>query len=153
MHVKQTQGHVQRLEQVLSKMGEKTSGKKCMGMQGLLSEASELMGERADPDVMDAGLIVDCQKVEHYEIAGYGSAVTFCKLLGDQESARLLAQTLDEEKMADEKLTEIAENSINLEAEDESSTPMRSSLRSSSRGVKRGKSRSKSASRSKSRRR
>jgi ferritin-like metal-binding protein YciE len=153
MHVKQTQGHVQRLEQVLSKMGEKTSGKKCMGMQGLLSEASELMGERADPDVMDAGLIVDCQKVEHYEIAGYGSAVTFCKLLGDQESARLLAQTLDEEKMADEKLTEIAENSINLEAEDESSTPMRSSSRSSSRGVKRGKSRSKSASRSKSRRR
>jgi ferritin-like metal-binding protein YciE len=124
-----------------------------MGMQGLLSEASELMGERADPDVMDAGLIVDCQKVEHYEIAGYGSAVTFCKLLGDQESARLLAQTLDEEKMADEKLTEIAENSINLEAEDESSTPMRSSSRSSSRGVKRGKSRSKSASRSKSRRR
>jgi ferritin-like metal-binding protein YciE len=153
MHVKQTQGHVQRLEHVLSKMGEKTSGKKCMGMQGLLSEASELMGERADPDVMDAGLIVDCQKVEHYEIAGYGSAVTFCKLLGDQESARLLAQTLDEEKMADEKLTEIAENSINLEAEDESSTPMRSSSRSSSRGVKRGKSRSKSASRSKSRRR
>jgi ferritin-like metal-binding protein YciE len=65
---------------------------------------------------MDAGLIVGCQKVEHYEIAGYGSAVTFAKLLGDDEAARLLAQTLDEEKAADQKLTEIAENSINLEA-------------------------------------
>jgi ferritin-like metal-binding protein YciE len=115
-HVEQTRGHVERLEQVLSKMGEKGGGKKCHGMEGLLEEAKELLEEDADPDVLDAGLIVDCQKVEHYEIAGYGSAVTFCKLLGDQESARLLAQTLDEEKAADRKLTEIAESSINIEA-------------------------------------
>ena len=115
-HVEQTRGHVERLEQVLSKMGEKGGGKKCHGMEGLLEEAKELLGEDAEPEVLDAGLIVDCQKVEHYEIAGYGSAVTFCKLLGDNESARLLAQTLDEEKAADRKLTEIAESSINLEA-------------------------------------
>ena len=116
MHVKETEGQVKRLEQVLSKMGEKPGGKKCHGMEGLLSEAKELMGEDAEPDVVDAGLIVDCQKVEHYEIAGYGSAVTFAKLLGDEESARLLAQSLDEEERADKKLTQIAVSSINLEA-------------------------------------
>jgi ferritin-like metal-binding protein YciE len=115
-HVQQTRGHVDRLEQVLGKMGEKPGGKKCHGMEGLLEEAKELLEEDAEPDVLDAGLIVDCQKVEHYEIAGYGSAVTFAKLLGDEESARLLAQTLDEEKAADVKLTEIAVSSINVEA-------------------------------------
>ena len=115
-HVEQTEGHVQRLEQILEKMGEKPGGKKCHGMEGLLEEAKELMGEDADPDVLAAGLIVDCQKVEHYEIAGYGSAVTFAKLLGNDEAARLLGQTLDEEKAADQKLTAIAESSINLEA-------------------------------------
>ena len=116
MHVKETEGQVRRLEQVLSKMGEKPGGKKCKGMEGLLEEAKELMGEDAEPDVMDAGLIVDCQKVEHYEIAGYGSVVTFCKLLGDEESARLLAKSLDEEEKADKKLSMIAERSINIEA-------------------------------------
>jgi len=115
-HVEQTEGHVQRLEQILEKMGEKPGGKKCHGMEGLLEEAKELMGEDAEPDVLAAGLIVDCQKVEHYEIAGYGSAVTFAKLLGNDEAARLLSQTLDEEKAADQKLTAIAESSINLEA-------------------------------------
>ena len=116
MHVKETEQQVRRLEQVLGKMGEKPGGKKCHGMEGLIEEAKELMEEDADPDVLDAGLIVDCQKVEHYEIAGYGSAVTFAKLLGDDESARLLAQTLDEEERADKKLTEIAESTINIEA-------------------------------------
>jgi ferritin-like metal-binding protein YciE len=115
-HVEQTRGHVDRLEQVLEKMGEKGGGKKCHGMEGLLEEAKELLGEDAEPEVLEAGLIVDCQKVEHYEIAGYGSVVTFCKLLGDEESARLLAQTLAEEKAADQKLTQIAESTINLEA-------------------------------------
>src|SRR5439155_11199571 len=115
-HLQETQGHVQRLEQIFDKLGEKPTGKKCLGMEGLIDEAKELMGEDVEPDVLDAGLIVDCQKVEHYEIAGYGSAVTFCKLLGDEESAQLLAQTLDEEKAADTKLTEIAESAINLEA-------------------------------------
>ena len=116
MHVKETEGQVKRLEQILSKMGEKPGGKKCHGMEGLLSEAKELMEEDAAPDVMDAGLIVDCQKVEHYEIAGYGSAVTFAKLLGNTEAARLLAQSLDEEERADKKLTQIAESTINVEA-------------------------------------
>jgi ferritin-like metal-binding protein YciE len=115
-HVEQTEGHVERLEQILEKMGEKPGGKKCHGMEGLLEEAKELMGEDAEPDVLAAGLIVDCQKVEHYEIAGYGSAVTFAKLLGNDEAARLLSQTLNEEKAADQKLTAIAESSINVEA-------------------------------------
>lgn len=137
MHVKQTQGHADRIEQVLGRLGEKPTGKKCYGMKGLLEEASETLGEDADPDVLDAGVIVDCQKVEHYEIAGYGSAITFAKLLGDNEAARLLSQTLDEEKMADQKLTQIAESSINLEAADSesgSSARSRSSSRSASRG-------------------
>ena len=129
-HVEQTQGHVERIEQIMEKLGEKPGGKKCHGMEGLLSEAKELLGEDAEPDVLDAGLIVDCQKVEHYEIAGYGSAVTFAKLLGNDEAARLLGQTLDEEKAADQKLTEIAESSINLEAAGgETESPARSSSR------------------------
>ncbi|MEA2735298.1 MAG: hypothetical protein QOE14_1749 [Humisphaera sp.] len=138
MHVKETEGQVKRLEQILGKMGEKPGGKKCHGMEGLIEEAKEMMEEDADPEVMDAGLIVDCQKVEHYEIAGYGSAVTFAKLLGDEESARLLAQTLDEEERADKKLTQIAESTINIEAasgaEDEEETTTRSSGRSRSNG-------------------
>ena len=139
MHVKETEGQVKRLEQILSRMGEKPGGKKCHGMEGLIEEAKEMMEEDADPDVLDAGLIVDCQKVEHYEIAGYGSAVTFAKLLGDNESARLLAMTLDEEERADKKLTEIAESTINLQAaqaggEEDSSSSKRSSARSRSNG-------------------
>ena len=119
MHVKETENQVKRLEQVLSKMGEKPGGKKCKGMEGLLEENKEMMEEDAAPDVRDAGLIVGCQKVEHYEIPGYGSAVTFCKLLGDEESGRLLGKSLDEEKKADEKMTMIAERTINIEAADD----------------------------------
>jgi ferritin-like metal-binding protein YciE len=117
-HIKETETHAERLEQVLTKMGEKAKGKKCKGMEGLLEENKEMLEEDAEPDVMDAGLIVGMQKAEHYEIAGYGSAVTFAKILGDEESARLLAQTLDEEEATDKKLTQIAESSINLEASD-----------------------------------
>jgi len=116
MHLKQTEGHAKRLEQILKSMGEKPGGKKCKAMEGLIEENKEMLEEDAAPDVMDAGLIVGCQKVEHYEIAGYGSAVTFAKLLGNDEAARLLAQTLDEEERADKKLSEIAESSINLQA-------------------------------------
>jgi len=152
MHVKETEGQVKRLEQVLGKMGEKPGGKKCHGMEGLLEEAKEMMDEDAEADVIDAGLIVDCQKVEHYEIAGYGSAITFAKLLGDEESARILAQTLEEEKAADQKLTQIAESTINLEAADDSEgeAAAASSSRSSGRssGRSNGKSKSKSSSRS-----
>jgi ferritin-like metal-binding protein YciE len=116
LHIKETEAQVDRLERIFKKIGEKPTGKKCHGMEGLIEEAKELMGEDAEPEVLDAGLIVDCQKVEHYEIAGYGSAVTFAKLLGDEESARLLAQTLDEEERTDKKLTQIAESTINVQA-------------------------------------
>jgi ferritin-like metal-binding protein YciE len=94
-HRKETEVHIKRLEQIFKQLGEKPTGKKCKGMEGLIDENKELMGEDADPDVMDAGLIVGSQKIEHYEIAGYGSAVTFAKLLGNDQAARLLAQTLD----------------------------------------------------------
>jgi ferritin-like metal-binding protein YciE len=116
-HLKITEKHVDRLENIFKKLGEKPTGKKCHGMEGLLEENKELLGEDAEQEVLEAGLIVGQQKVEHYEIAGYGSAVTFAKLLGDEESAKLLAQTLDEEKEADRMLTEIAETSINVQAE------------------------------------
>jgi len=155
MHVRETDEHVRRLEQVLSKMGEKPTGKKCKGMEGLIEENKEMMEEDADPDVLDAGLIVGSQKIEHYEIAGYGSAVTFAKLLGDEESARLLAQTLDEEERTDKKLTQIAESSINIEAasgaDDEGETMTRSSGRSRSNGGNGGGSRRKSSSASRRR--
>jgi len=142
MHLKETQGHVQRLEQVFSTLGEKPTGKKCKGMEGLIEENKELMGEDAEPDVMDAGLIVGCQKIEHYEIAGYGSAVTFAKMLGNNEAARLLGEILDEEERTDKKLTEIAKSSINVQAaegggeeemEERSTRSSRSSSRSSAR--------------------
>lgn len=132
MHVKETEQQAKRLEQILGKMGEKPGGKKCHGMEGLLEENKEMMEEDAEPDVMDAGLIVGCQKAEHYEIAGYGSAVTFAKLLGDEESARLLAQSLDEEERTDKKLSQIAESSINIEAA-EGDTGEETSSRSSGR--------------------
>jgi ferritin-like metal-binding protein YciE len=116
MHMKETEQQRDRLEQILSKMGESTRGKKCKGMEGLIEENKELLEEDVEADVLDAGLIVGLQKIEHYEIAGYGSAVTFAKLLGDNDSARLLAQTLDEEERTDKKLSQIAESSINVEA-------------------------------------
>jgi ferritin-like metal-binding protein YciE len=115
-HVEETRTQIQRLEQIFEQLGEKPKGKHCKGMEGLLEENKEMMAEDADPDVMDAGLIVGCQKVEHYEIAGYGSAVTFAKLLGNKEAAQLLAQTLDEEERTDKKLTQLAKKAINLQA-------------------------------------
>src|SRR5688572_132138 len=115
-HARETEQQVQRLEQIFQRLGASPRGKKCKGMEGLIEENKELLEEDAEPEVLDAGIIVGAQKVEHYEIAGYGSAVTFAKLLGDQESAKLLAQTLDEEEKADKLLSEIAESSINVQA-------------------------------------
>jgi ferritin-like metal-binding protein YciE len=106
------------------------------------------MEEDAEPEVMDAGLIVGCQKAEHYEIAGYGSAVTFAKLLGNQEAARLLAQSLNEEELADKKLTEIAETTINVEAADSSDDAEEATTRSSSRSNGGGRKSSSSSRRS-----
>lgn len=115
-HLRITEKQVDRLERIFKKLGEKPTGKKCHGMEGLLEENKELLGEDAEQDVLEAGLIVGQQKVEHYEIAGYGSVVTFAKLLGDDEAAQLLAQSLEEEKQADQMLTQIAEQ-INVQAE------------------------------------
>jgi len=140
-HTQETQVHVERLEQIFKQLGEKPTGKKCKGMEGLIEENKEMMSEDAEPEVMDAGLIVGSQKIEHYEIAGYGSAVTFAKLLGNDQAAQLLSQTLDEEERTDKKLTEIAESTINVQAAqggDDSDEEMttRSSGRSSSRSKK-----------------
>ncbi|HZQ06285.1 MAG TPA: ferritin-like domain-containing protein [Anaerolineae bacterium] len=121
-HYNVTQGHVQRLEQIAMNLGIKLRGKKCVGMEGLLEEGKELLQEKADPDVMDAGIIGAAQSVEHYEIAGYGTARAFAQMLGMRDAANLLQQTLDEEKEADQTLTRIAENMVNqraAESEDE----------------------------------
>ena len=115
-HERQTRQQAKRLERICRELGEKPTGKKCVGMEGLIKEAKELISERPDPDVLDAGLIAAAQHVEHYEMAGYGTMRTYARLLGFEEQAALLQQTLDEEGMTDKLLTELAENSINLEA-------------------------------------
>lgn len=115
-HHRETEQQKDRLEQIFKGLGARATGKVCKAMKGLIEENKEMLEEKADPDVMDAGLIVGMQKVEHYEIAGYGSAVAFAKLLGENDAARLLSQTLDEEEKADKKLTQLAEKSINRRA-------------------------------------
>ena len=116
-HWKETKGQVDRLEQVFASLDASPKGKKCKAMEGLVEEGAELMGEDADPDVMDAGLIAAAQRVEHYEMAGYGCVRTYAQLLGETKAAKLLQATLDEEGAADKKLTEIAKK-INVEAND-----------------------------------
>jgi ferritin-like metal-binding protein YciE len=115
-HLEQTRGQVERLEQIFQRMDKPARAKKCMGMEGLIEEGQELMKEQADPDVMDAGLIGAAQKVEHYEIAAYGTARTHAQQLGMNDAAYLLQQTLDEERQTDEKLTRIAEGMVNPQA-------------------------------------
>jgi len=115
-HLEQTRGHVQRLEQIFKALGEKPSGKKCKGMEGLVAEGQEMMGEDFEDDVMDAALISAAQRVEHYEIAGYGTVRTFANLLGEEEAAELLQQTLDEEGETDKQLSELAEGIVNEKA-------------------------------------
>jgi len=114
-HLKETEGHVARLEQIFEKLDESPKGKTCEGMKGLITEADERIKEGGEPSVLDAGLIADAQRVEHYEIAAYGSARTFANLLGEKEIVQLLEATLKEEKAADAKLTSIAE-SVNVDA-------------------------------------
>jgi ferritin-like metal-binding protein YciE len=118
-HERQTRQHVKRLERIFRSLGEKPTGKKCVGMEGVLKEGSELIKERPEPDVLDAGLISAAQHVEHYEMAGYGTVRTWARVLGRDDHASLLQQTLDEERETDETLTAIAESSINIEAADE----------------------------------
>lgn len=114
-HLKETEGHVERLEQIFEQLGEKAKGKTCAGMKGLIEEADERISEGGDAATMDAGLIADAQRVEHYEISAYGSARTFAHLLGEREIVQLLEATLKEEKAADAKLNSLAEG-INVEA-------------------------------------
>ncbi|HZQ05791.1 MAG TPA: ferritin-like domain-containing protein [Anaerolineae bacterium] len=112
-HYNVTEGHVRRLEQIASNLGESPRGKKCVGMEGLLEEGKELLKEKVEPEVLDAGIIGAAQSVEHYEMAGYGTARAFAQMLGHQQAAQMLQQTLDEEKDADKTLTMLAENMIN----------------------------------------
>lgn len=107
-HLEQTKGHVDRLEQIFSAMDESPKGKRCAGMEGLIEEGQEIIDEESNSDALDAGLIAAAQRVEHYEIAGYGTVRSYAKLLGESEAVNLLQQTLDEEKETDEKLTELA---------------------------------------------
>ena len=118
-HLAVTETHVERLEQVFEILGEKAAAKKCEAMDGLITEAEELMKEVKDEVVRDAAIISAAQKVEHYEIASYGTLCAFAKTLGEDEIAGILEQTLNEEKQADETLTTVAESSINLEAANE----------------------------------
>ncbi|MDF3027257.1 MAG: hypothetical protein K0S23_1564 [Fluviicola sp.] len=118
-HLSVTETHVERLEQVFDTLGEKAAAKKCEAMDGLITEAEDLMKEIEDGVVRDAAIISAAQKVEHYEIASYGTLVAFANTLGESEAAELLEETLDEEKEADQLLTEIAMSSINLDAASE----------------------------------
>ena len=106
-HLKQTEGHVKRLDKISKYFGKALTGKKCAAMEGLIEEGKEIMEEDAEPEVLDAALITAAQKVEHYEISSYGSARTHASLLGHSEVEDLLQETLDEEADTDEKLTEI----------------------------------------------
>jgi ferritin-like metal-binding protein YciE len=115
-HLQETQGQIQRLEQIFQMLEKSPRGKKCAGMEGLLEEGKEVMSEDIAPEVLDAALIAAAQKVEHYEIASYGTARAYARLLGDNAAVDLLTQTLEEEVRADEKLTDLAETGINVEA-------------------------------------
>lgn len=118
-HLAVTETQVERLEKVFELIGEKATAKKCEAMAGLLEEAEEIMKESEEGVVRDAGIISAAQKVEHYEIASYGTLVAFANTLGETEAGEILHQTLAEEKEADELLSGIAETSINLEAVEE----------------------------------
>ena len=118
-HLEVTRGHVERCEKVFELIGKAARAKKCEAMAGLTKEAEEIMESTEQGVVRDAGIISAAQKVEHYEIASYGTLCAFAKALGEDEAASLLEQTLNEEKQADESLTGIAESSINIEASEE----------------------------------
>ena len=116
-HLEQTKSHVNRLEQIFENLDESPKGKTCKGMKGLIAEGSEMVNARGDEGAVDAGLIAAAQRVEHYEIAAYGTARTFASTLGKTEDADLLQQTLDEEGETDKRLSALAEESINPRAE------------------------------------
>ena len=112
-HLAETKAHVNRLEEIFTTLEKSPLGKKCLGMEGLIAEGEALIGDDGDPDVLDAGIIGAAQRVEHYEIAAYGTAIAHAEAMGRSEIADRLKQTLAEEVAADRKLTEIAEGGIN----------------------------------------
>jgi ferritin-like metal-binding protein YciE len=115
-HLEQTQEHVARLDEIFEKLDKKPTGKTCKAMKGLIEEGSEILEEEGEESVLDAAIIAAAQKVEHYEIASYGTVRTFAEILGEEDAVELLQQTLDEEGEADQRLTELAEEVVNVEA-------------------------------------
>jgi len=115
-HLEETRGHVVRLEQVFESLGEKAKGKHCDGIEGIIEEGTDVMGEDFDDATMDASLIASGQRAEHYEIAAYGTLVAWAKAMNHTDAAKLLEKTLNEEKAADAKLNSLAEGGINEEA-------------------------------------
>lgn len=115
-HLRQTQEQVRRLERIFENLGEKPTGHTCEGMKGLIKEGQEMIKTKGEPAAIDAGLIAAAQRVEHYEIAGYGTVRTYAELLGHNEHVTLLERSLTEEEETDERLTELAESHINEEA-------------------------------------
>jgi ferritin-like metal-binding protein YciE len=123
VHLTQTEGHVERLDDIFESLAQKSSGKKCAAMAGLIKEGDELASDTEDTAVRDAGLIAAAQKVEHYEISGYGSARAHAEILGLTSAVRLLEETLTEEKEADEKLGSLAQMGVNKDAAHIRATP------------------------------
>ena len=115
-HLRQTEEHVKRLERIFKDLQESPKGNECEGMKGLVKEGEEMMKMKGEPAAIDAGLIAAAQRVEHYEIAGYGTVRTYAELLGREQHVSLLEQTLREEEETDERLTELAESHVNEEA-------------------------------------
>ncbi len=115
-HLKQTEEHVSRLEEIAENLGNGVGGKKCVGMEGLVAEGEEIIKSGPPAEVLDAGLIAAAQKVEHYEIASYGTAITWAELMGHDRAVELLKRTLDEEEKTNEKLTAVAEGGVNEKA-------------------------------------
>jgi ferritin-like metal-binding protein YciE len=118
-HLKQTERQIKRLERIFKELDESPRGKKCVGMEGLIKEAQELIKEKPEAEVLDAGLIAAAQHVEHYEMAGYGCVRTWARQMGEDRQAELLQETLDEEEQTDKLLTDLAESEINVEAEED----------------------------------
>ena len=139
-HLGQTEDQVNRLEKIFKGLGEKPTGKTCKAMKGLVEEGKEIIEEDGDDSVLDAALIGAAQKVEHYEIAGYGTARTFASMLGEEDAVELLQETLEEEAATDKKLTALAESLVNPEASQAEENGSSSSKRG---GSKKGGSRKK----------
>jgi ferritin-like metal-binding protein YciE len=115
-HLEETEGHVQRLEQIFQSLGERAVGKRCKGMEGIVEEGKEIMEEEGEEAVVDAALIAAAQRVEHYEIASYGCLITYAGLLENRDAQKLLKQTLSEEEATDKALTALGEGGINQAA-------------------------------------